>query len=153
MRASRGLKWETKCTSWKGLLHSLLDSSNRKNKYWVKNWIFAGSLYSTDSSAISESLSEMDLTNDMPFEEHEDIENETESASRSSQEEFEPASPSTSDGEPPQLTPTMSNNIPLQRIVVSVKHTKRKGSKVLKQGWMVHFTSKDMQVSIRTTSG
>jgi len=95
----------------------------------------------------------MDLTNDMPFEEHEDIENETESASRSSQEEFEPASPSTSDGEPPQLTPTMSNNIPLQRIVVSVKHTKRKGSKVLKQGWMVHFTSKDMQVSIRTTSG
>lgn len=105
----------------------------------------AGSLYSTDSSAISESLSEMDLTNDMPFEEHEDIENETESASRSSQEEFEPASPSTSDGEPPQLTPTMSNNIPLQRIVVSVKHTKRKGSKVLKQGWMVHFTSKDMQ--------
>ncbi|XP_068673096.1 serine/threonine-protein kinase D3-like [Montipora foliosa] len=49
------------------------------------------------------------------------------------------------DGEPPQLTPTMSNNLPLQRIVVSVKHTKRKGSKVLKQGWIVHFTSKDMQ--------
>ena len=93
----------------------------------------------------------MDLSNDMAFEEHDDPENETEaeSASRSSQEEFfEPVSPASSDGEPPQLTPTMSNNIPLQRIVVSVKHTKRKGSKVLKQGWMVHFTSKDMQVSV-----
>lgn len=104
------------------------------------------SLYSNDSSAISESLSEMDLSNDIPFEEPDDTENEAESTSRSSQEEFcEPVSPSSPDGEPPQLTPTMSNNIPLQRIVVSVKHTKRKGSKVLKQGWMVHFTSKDMQ--------
>ena len=91
----------------------------------------------------------MDLSNDIPFEEPDDTENEAESTSRSSQEEFcEPVSPSSPDGEPPQLTPTMSNNIPLQRIVVSVKHTKRKGSKVLKQGWMVHFTSKDMQVCV-----
>ena len=115
--------------------------------------IVPGSLYSTDSSAISESLSEMDLSNDIPFEEHDDAENEAEveSASRSSQEEFfEPPSPSSPDGELPQLTPTMSNNIPLQRIVVSVKHTKRKGSKVLKQGWMVHFTNKDMQVRPNT---
>lgn len=112
--------------------------------------IVAGSLYSTDSSAISESLSEMDLSNDIPLEDA-DNEAEVESASRSSQEEFfEPPSPSSPDGELPQLTPTMSNNIPLQRIVVSVKHTKRKGSKVLKQGWMVHFTNKDMQV--RTNS-
>ncbi|XP_066994913.1 serine/threonine-protein kinase D3 [Anabrus simplex] len=36
-----------------------------------------------------------------------------------------------------------SNNIPLMRIVQSVKHTKRRGSKVIKEGWMVHFTSKD----------
>ncbi|XP_063222839.1 serine/threonine-protein kinase D1 [Bacillus rossius redtenbacheri] len=36
-----------------------------------------------------------------------------------------------------------SNNIPLMRIVQSVKHTKRRGSKVLKEGWMVHFTNKD----------
>ncbi|XP_054290334.1 serine/threonine-protein kinase D1-like [Macrosteles quadrilineatus] len=36
-----------------------------------------------------------------------------------------------------------SNNIPLMRIVQSVKHTKRRGSKVLKEGWMVHFTTKD----------
>ena len=29
------------------------------------------------------------------------------------------------------------------RIVQSVKHTKRRGSKVLKEGWMVHFTNRD----------
>ena len=29
------------------------------------------------------------------------------------------------------------------RIVQSVKHTKRRGSKVLKEGWMVHCTNKD----------
>ncbi|KAF4529537.1 hypothetical protein B566_EDAN014383 [Ephemera danica] len=38
---------------------------------------------------------------------------------------------------------TPSNNIPLMRIVQSVKHTKRRGSKVIKEGWMVHFTNKD----------
>ncbi|XP_071447590.1 serine/threonine-protein kinase D3 [Hetaerina americana] len=36
-----------------------------------------------------------------------------------------------------------SNNIPLMRIVQSVKHTKRRGSKVIKEGWMVHSTNKD----------
>ncbi|CAL8111585.1 unnamed protein product [Orchesella dallaii] len=40
-------------------------------------------------------------------------------------------------------SPTQSNNIPLMRIVQSVKHTKRRGSQVLKEGWMVHFTNKD----------
>ena len=39
-----------------------------------------------------------------------------------------------------------SNNIPLMRIVQSVKHTKRRGSKVIKEGWMVHFTNKDRTV-------
>ncbi|XP_027055178.1 serine/threonine-protein kinase D1-like isoform X3 [Pocillopora damicornis] len=105
-----------------------------------------GSLGSSDSGAISESLSEMDLSNDIPNEQElSENETEIELASRSSQEDFEPTSPSSPDSELPQLTPTISNNIPLQRIVVSVKHTKRKGSKVLKQGWMVHFTSKDTQ--------
>ncbi|XP_014670843.1 PREDICTED: serine/threonine-protein kinase D1-like [Priapulus caudatus] len=33
--------------------------------------------------------------------------------------------------------------IPLQRIVQSVKNTKRRGSAGLKDGWMVHFTNKD----------
>ncbi|XP_022249184.1 serine/threonine-protein kinase D1-like isoform X1 [Limulus polyphemus] len=38
---------------------------------------------------------------------------------------------------------TSSNNIPLMRIVQSVKQTKRKSSEVLKEGWMVHYTNKD----------
>lgn len=42
---------------------------------------------------------------------------------------------------------TPSNNIPLMRIVQSVKHTKKRGSKVLKEGWMVHFTNRDPIVS------
>lgn len=118
-------------------------------KSWCTHLLLpvVGSLGSTDSSAISENFSEMDLTNDIPDEqEYGENETEAESTSRSSQEDFEPASPSSPDCESQQLTPTMSNNIPLQRIVVSVKHTKRKGSKVLKQGWMVHFTNKDTQV-------
>lgn len=33
------------------------------------------------------------------------------------------------------------------RIVQSIKHTKRRcGSKVIKEGWLVHFTNKDKQV-------
>lgn len=37
-----------------------------------------------------------------------------------------------------------SSNIPLMRIVQSVKHTKnRRGSKVIREGWMVHYTNKD----------
>lgn len=40
---------------------------------------------------------------------------------------------------------TTCNNIPLMRIVQSVKHTKRRGSKVIKEGWMVHFTNKEKQ--------
>ena len=42
----------------------------------------------------------------------------------------------------------MSNNIPLMRIVQSVKHTKRRGSNVLKEGWMIHYTNKDPTVSL-----
>ncbi|KAJ8937570.1 hypothetical protein NQ318_023100 [Aromia moschata] len=49
------------------------------------------------------------------------------------------------------VTPSISSsspsaNIPLQRIVQSVKHTKRRGSKVIKEGWLVHFTNKDWMV-------
>ncbi|KAL1461900.1 hypothetical protein WDU94_013763 [Cyamophila willieti] len=36
-----------------------------------------------------------------------------------------------------------SNNIPLMRVVQSIKHTKRRGSKVIKEGWMMHYTNKD----------
>ncbi|OWK08870.1 hypothetical protein Celaphus_00015393, partial [Cervus elaphus hippelaphus] len=41
------------------------------------------------------------------------------------------------------ISPSTSNNIPLMRVVQSVKHTKRKSSSVMKEGWMVHYTSKD----------
>uniref|UniRef100_A0A8C5SAF3 Protein kinase D3 n=1 Tax=Laticauda laticaudata TaxID=8630 RepID=A0A8C5SAF3_LATLA len=39
--------------------------------------------------------------------------------------------------------PSTSNNIPLMRVVQSVKHTKRKSSTMVKEGWMVHYTSRD----------
>ncbi|XP_046849101.1 serine/threonine-protein kinase D3-like isoform X2 [Xenia sp. Carnegie-2017] len=56
----------------------------------------------------------------------------------------EPVTPTSPvEPKPPKLEATESSNIPLQRIVVSVKHTKKRASKVLKQGWMVHFTEKD----------
>ncbi|XP_064421271.1 serine/threonine-protein kinase D1 [Latimeria chalumnae] len=41
------------------------------------------------------------------------------------------------------ISPSTSNNIPLMRVVQSVKHTKRKSSSVMKEGWLVHYTSKD----------
>uniref|UniRef100_A0A7N6AXE5 protein kinase C n=1 Tax=Anabas testudineus TaxID=64144 RepID=A0A7N6AXE5_ANATE len=44
---------------------------------------------------------------------------------------------------PAPCSPTTSNNIPLMRVVQSVKHTKRKSSNVMKEGWMVHYTNKD----------
>ncbi|KAL8618364.1 hypothetical protein ACOMHN_047436 [Nucella lapillus] len=43
----------------------------------------------------------------------------------------------------PPLSPTESSNIPLMRVVQSIKHTKRAGSKTIKEGWMVHYTDKD----------
>uniref|UniRef100_A0AAQ5ZEH9 protein kinase C n=1 Tax=Amphiprion ocellaris TaxID=80972 RepID=A0AAQ5ZEH9_AMPOC len=44
---------------------------------------------------------------------------------------------------PAPCSPSTSNNIPLMRVVQSIKHTKRKSSNVMKEGWMVHYTSKD----------
>uniref|UniRef100_A0AAQ5ZWX1 Serine/threonine-protein kinase n=1 Tax=Amphiprion ocellaris TaxID=80972 RepID=A0AAQ5ZWX1_AMPOC len=42
-----------------------------------------------------------------------------------------------------QSFPSTSSNIPLMRVVQSIKHTKRKSSTVVKEGWMVHYTSRD----------
>ncbi|XP_068894210.1 serine/threonine-protein kinase D3 isoform X5 [Tenebrio molitor] len=50
------------------------------------------------------------------------------------------------DSIPSSSSSSPSANIPLQRIVQSVKHTKRRGSKVIKEGWLVHFTNKDRLV-------
>lgn len=33
------------------------------------------------------------------------------------------------------------------RVVQSIKHTKRKSSTMVKEGWMVHYTSRDTLVS------
>lgn len=43
----------------------------------------------------------------------------------------------------PPLSPTHSTNIPLMRIIQSVKHTRKAGSNIFKEGWMVHLTDKD----------
>ncbi|XP_064489728.1 serine/threonine-protein kinase D3-like isoform X2 [Ornithodoros turicata] len=52
--------------------------------------------------------------------------------------------PDSQEDEPKVLVnETASNNIPLMRIVQSIKHTKRKGSKVIKEGWLVHYTDRD----------
>lgn len=39
-----------------------------------------------------------------------------------------------------------SGNIPLMRIVQSVKQTKRRSGQIIKEGWLVHFTNKDSSV-------
>ncbi|XP_030053924.1 serine/threonine-protein kinase D3 isoform X1 [Microcaecilia unicolor] len=41
------------------------------------------------------------------------------------------------------ISPSTSNNIPLMRVVQSIKHTKRKSSTMVKEGWMVYYTSRD----------
>lgn len=41
------------------------------------------------------------------------------------------------------ISPSTSTNIPLMRVVQSVKHTKRRSSTMVKDGWMVHYTSRD----------
>ncbi|XP_051867274.1 serine/threonine-protein kinase D3 isoform X1 [Pristis pectinata] len=41
------------------------------------------------------------------------------------------------------ISPSTSNNIPLMRVVQSIKHTKRKSSTMVREGWMVHYSSKD----------
>ncbi|XP_060790277.1 serine/threonine-protein kinase D3 isoform X1 [Neoarius graeffei] len=43
----------------------------------------------------------------------------------------------------PQISPSTSTNIPLMRVVQSIKHTKRRSSTVVREGWMVHYTSRD----------
>uniref|UniRef100_A0A8C4RIZ6 Serine/threonine-protein kinase D3-like n=1 Tax=Erpetoichthys calabaricus TaxID=27687 RepID=A0A8C4RIZ6_ERPCA len=45
-----------------------------------------------------------------------------------------------------QGIPCFSNNIPLMRIVQSVRQTKRKSSTVIKESWMVHYTCQDSLV-------
>nr|XP_036673514.1 serine/threonine-protein kinase D1 [Drosophila suzukii] len=59
-------------------------------------------------------------------------------------------SKSSSDGQSEQSQSSTSSspsaNIPLMRIVQSVKHTKKRGGQALKEGWLVHYTSLDKAV-------
>ncbi|XP_059213065.1 serine/threonine-protein kinase D3-like [Centropristis striata] len=41
------------------------------------------------------------------------------------------------------ISPSTSSNIPLMRVVQSIRNNKRKSSTVVKEGWMVHYTSHD----------
>ncbi|XP_061099188.1 serine/threonine-protein kinase D3 isoform X2 [Conger conger] len=41
------------------------------------------------------------------------------------------------------ISPSTSSNIPLMRVVQSIKHTKRRSSTMVREGWMVHYTSRD----------
>jgi hypothetical protein len=43
-------------------------------------------------------------------------------------------------------------NIPLMRIVMSKKQTKRPSAKVLKEGWLVHFTDQNNMVQLMSPS-
>ncbi|KAJ8007527.1 hypothetical protein DPEC_G00094950 [Dallia pectoralis] len=43
----------------------------------------------------------------------------------------------------PPITPCFSSYIPLMRVVQSVRHTKRRGSGVLREGWLLHHTNTD----------
>lgn len=43
--------------------------------------------------------------------------------------------------------------IPLMRVVQSVRHTTRRSSTALKEGWVVHYSSKDTLVSGAGSSG
>lgn len=40
----------------------------------------------------------------------------------------------------------LSANIPLMRVVQSVRHTTRRSSMAIKEGWMVHYSNKDTLV-------
>ncbi|XP_062849449.1 protein kinase D4 [Trichomycterus rosablanca] len=45
---------------------------------------------------------------------------------------------------PPPIGPCFSSNIPLMRVVQSVRHSKRRSSRVLKKGWLLHHTNVDL---------
>lgn len=42
---------------------------------------------------------------------------------------------------------TASGNIPLMRVVQSIKHTKKAGKNVIHEGWMLHCTNRDSTVT------
>lgn len=97
-------------------------------------WLISADSSPDDADISTDNQSDFDLNDlheDSDHEEGEKPANETGGMQKIQEEISQP------------LTETTSNNIPLQRIVVSVKHQKRRSSKVLKQGWMIHYTDRD----------
>ncbi|KAJ8723604.1 hypothetical protein PYW07_007584 [Mythimna separata] len=62
---------------------------------------------------------------------------------RRSDEPQRDTAPERSASRPSSSSSSPSANIPLMRIVQSVKHTKKREGQWLKEGWLVHFTNKD----------
>ena len=87
------------------------------------------------------SFGEMEQFNEW---QEDEIENE---GRRHSSDESESSNSNMPEGDSSSLSHSKSGNISLRRVIQSVKHTKMKGSKVLNQGYMVHFTNKDSQVT------
>ncbi|XP_063627786.1 serine/threonine-protein kinase D1 [Cydia splendana] len=54
--------------------------------------------------------------------------------------------PERSASRPSSSSSSPSANIPLMRIVQSVKHAKKRTGQSIKEGWLVHFTNKDKQI-------
>lgn len=76
------------------------------------------------------------------------ISDETETTEASSIDEeaegnADDASSPTGEGNDNVISEQLSNQIPLQRIAMSVRYKKNRGSKILRGGWMVHFTNTD----------
>ncbi|XP_067399971.1 serine/threonine-protein kinase D3-like [Emydura macquarii macquarii] len=65
------------------------------------------------------------------------------SADGLAEEEMEPNSGTPEAELHTSLSPCFSSYIPLMRVVQSCRHTKRRRSATLLEGWMVHFTSRD----------
>ncbi|KAG7465249.1 hypothetical protein MATL_G00174380 [Megalops atlanticus] len=55
----------------------------------------------------------------------------------------EPSAESLGAGQQSPVSPCFSSNIPLMRVVQSVRHTKRRASSMLKEGWLLHHTNTD----------
>lgn len=83
---------------------------------------------------------------EIPYPEPDDSDSEGESSiERGTKNDLQTNDVESQDDEPKLLaaSPTSSSNIPVMRICASVRQTRRPNAKVLKEGWMVHYTNKD----------
>ncbi|KAJ0173412.1 hypothetical protein K1T71_010561 [Dendrolimus kikuchii] len=110
-----------------------------------------GEADSSTGSELSESTRLPDESDDDAPAEHNDTHNEDEVELRrrrddDSDEPQRDILPERSASRPSSSSSSPSANIPLMRIVQSVKHTKKREGQWLKEGWLVHFTNKDKTI-------